>query len=73
MVLSKNLVEHHGHCEIVSIAQRISSPAVVNTSTFGGCRHRQEEHDAGNGKQLIVFTFYPWQSSSLFFCCYASR
>ena len=73
MVLLKNLVEHHGHSEIVGIAKSISSPAVINTATFGRCRHGQEEHDACNGKQLIVFTSYPWHSSSLFFVCYASR
>ena len=35
MVLPKNLVEHHGHSEIVGIAKSISSPAVINTTAFG--------------------------------------
>ena len=35
MVVPENLVEHHGHCEIMGIAKSISSPAVINTTAFG--------------------------------------
>ena len=35
MVLPKNLVEHHCYRKVMSLAQCVCSPAIIDTSAFG--------------------------------------